>query len=281
MCVVAQVTFSPIFWGHSSGFGYWDRLFGMFATAFVNAGYSDVHNKTGCISGQGACTTAEHCAAMRACLNSTLLGVKELFLSRRTADPGYGLVLVTMVYTPLLMLPASTSLNEYADPGWVLTRALLTELGLAGIRIVFHEYLLEGVPNAHVLSPDNYNSGLSMVKRVCRGLNAGDQVAVIGPLLVQEQIEPSTFGPWRDLLRWERMRGYVDGIGRHCTADVAGSMLWVPESSTGTTSLSTADMEHIFRTHPKLRVVLTAFPKTVEKVRLHRTGLRQTRIEHQ
>ena len=33
----AVVVWSTIFWGHASGFGYWDRLFGMFATAFVNA----------------------------------------------------------------------------------------------------------------------------------------------------------------------------------------------------------------------------------------------------
>ena len=88
----AVVIFSTIFWGDPSGYGYWDRLFGMFATAFINAGYTDVHNRTGCITGSSPCTTASDCERMRTCLNSTLGWVKNLFFARRAEDPSYGFV---------------------------------------------------------------------------------------------------------------------------------------------------------------------------------------------
>ena len=263
----AIVIWSPIFWGHQpSGYGYWDRLFGMFATAFLDAGFTDVHNMTGCIPGQRPCSTPERCQEMRICINTTLSWVRELYLNRTARDASYGVVLVTMVYTPLLVLPADTSLDEYADPGWQMTKALLIELGSLGVRIVFNEYLLEGIPNAHVLTPDNYNSGVAMVEQVCSGLAPGSQIMIIGPMLIEEQIEPSTFGRWRDLLRWERMRGYVDGIERFCGLEFIDSMLWVPESSTATSRLSTEDMMLIFRANPRISVVLTAFPLTVSRV---------------
>ena len=78
-------------------------------------------------------------------------------------------------------------------------------------------------------------------------------------MLVEEQIEPSTFGPWRDLLRWERMRGYVDGIEEFCPPRAVDSLLWVPETSTGTSKLSVGDLTLLFRAYPAIRVVLTAF----------------------
>ena len=109
-------------------------------------------------------------------------------------------------------MPLNASLDEYADPGWLTTKSLLIDLGNLGIRIVLNEYLLEGIPNTYVLTPDNYNSGLSMVRRVCSDLSGNEQVMIVGPLLVTEEINPPTFGPWRDMLRWERMRGYVDGV---------------------------------------------------------------------
>ena len=149
---------------------------------------------------------------MRDCLNATLNSVKDLYLARRAINADYGLVLVTMVYTDMLMLPLDTSLDQYADPGWLITKQLFIELGNLGIRIVLNEYLLDGIPSTHVLTPDNYNSGREMVRKVCADLSPLDQIMVIGPLLTDEEINPPTFGPWRDMLRWERMRGYVDGV---------------------------------------------------------------------
>ena len=87
-----------------------------------------------------------------------------------------------------------------------------------------------------------------------------------GPMLIDEQIHPQTFGPWRDLLRWERMRGYVDGIEAFCPPHVIDTLLWVSETSTASTKLSEVDLSHLFRAYPSIRVVLTAFPKTATKV---------------
>lgn len=112
----AVVVFSPIFWGGPGGYGYWDRLFGMFATSFLDAGFTDVHNMTGCIAGQAPCATAAACAQARACLNSTFGRVKTLFYERRQQDASYGLVLVTMVYTPLLVLPKETPIPAGSSP---------------------------------------------------------------------------------------------------------------------------------------------------------------------
>ena len=99
----------------------------------------------------------------------------------------------------------------------------MTELGLLGARIVFHEYLLEDVPNSFVITPDNYNSGVKMVERVCASLLPGQTGLVLGMMLNESRIQPAHYGPWKDYLRWERMRGFVDGISRHC---VTAGMDW-------------------------------------------------------
>ncbi len=79
---------------------------------------------------------------------------------------------------------------------------------------------------------------------------------IIGPLLVEDEINPSTFGPWRDMLRGDRMRGYADGVQAYCPQTAIDSLWWLHESSTESSSVSVADLEYIYRSYPQVRPVL-------------------------
>jgi len=105
------------------------------------------------------------------------------------------------------------------------------------------------------------------VQRVCGKMRAGHTLAIIGPMLDERVINPPTFEPWRDFLRWERMRGYRDGVQQHCSPFVIQNLKWVSESSSADGArLSVRDVELLFRGIPSLRAVLTAFPRTVNYV---------------